>query len=217
MITSAGGLRRWLLALALFEHVVAGLGEDEVAAQGWFEVEPFLLAHARRLTGPSKMGARLRGPCASRVPWRALVVRGDEVRGAVVGSARADCGAERILGRIPAARPAVRHGQSRQAPEPLGESRDHEAAGGRGRARLRRAAGIPAGEDSSSGSRREVADGALHLGHSPAHGGGVGHHHLSVTAAVRLREPLLACPERPRRSSPLVAPLGPDPELSGDG
>ncbi len=35
-----------LLALALFDHVVAGLGEDEPTAQSWFEVEPFLLAHA---------------------------------------------------------------------------------------------------------------------------------------------------------------------------
>ena len=50
--------QRWLLlALALFDHVVAGLGEDEPAAQSWFEVEPFLLAHALRLTGESKMGA----------------------------------------------------------------------------------------------------------------------------------------------------------------
>ena len=35
-----------VLALALFDHVVAGLGEDEPTAQSWFEVEPFLLAHA---------------------------------------------------------------------------------------------------------------------------------------------------------------------------
>ena len=48
---------RQLLALALFDHVVAGLGEDEPATRSWVEVEPLLLAHAWRLTGQSKMGA----------------------------------------------------------------------------------------------------------------------------------------------------------------
>ena len=46
-----------LLALALFGHVVAGLGGEEPTARSWFEVEPFLLAHVVRLTGQSKMGA----------------------------------------------------------------------------------------------------------------------------------------------------------------
>ena len=53
-----------MLALALFEHVVAGLSEDEPTGRSWFEVEPFLLAHARRLTGQSKVGAAA-GPCSS--------------------------------------------------------------------------------------------------------------------------------------------------------
>jgi|GEM_PF-7009178 len=44
-----------VLALALFEHVVAGLGEDEAASQSWLEVEPFLLSPSVRLTGQSKM------------------------------------------------------------------------------------------------------------------------------------------------------------------
>jgi hypothetical protein len=46
-----------VLALALFDHVVAGLGEDEPTTRSWVEVEPFLLSHFWRLTGQSKMGA----------------------------------------------------------------------------------------------------------------------------------------------------------------
>ena len=53
----SANIRSWMLALALFDHVVAGLGEDEPATRSWVEVEPLLLAHAWRLTGQSKMGA----------------------------------------------------------------------------------------------------------------------------------------------------------------
>ncbi len=82
-----------LLALALFEHVVAGLGEDEPTAQSWVEVEPFLLAHALRLTGQSKMGAAAGPPrqygYGGEWPWWA---RWEGPRGAVAGSERSDRG-----------------------------------------------------------------------------------------------------------------------------
>ncbi len=59
-VVAAGVKSVLVLALALFDHVVAGLGEDESTAQIWFEVEPFLLAPPLRLTGQSKMGAAAR-------------------------------------------------------------------------------------------------------------------------------------------------------------
>jgi len=47
---------------------VAGLGEDEPTARSWFEVEPFLVAHALRLTGQSKMGVAMVGE-VGRPAW----------------------------------------------------------------------------------------------------------------------------------------------------
>ena len=51
-----------MLALALFEHVVAGLGEDEAATQSWLEVESLVLSPALRLTGQSKVSLGAQGP-----------------------------------------------------------------------------------------------------------------------------------------------------------
>ncbi len=49
-----------VLALALFEHAVAGLGEDGATAKSWLKVEPFLLFPALWVSGQSKVwvGAR---------------------------------------------------------------------------------------------------------------------------------------------------------------
>ena len=49
------GRRLSLLALALFEHAVAGLGEDGATAKSWLEVEPFLLFPALWVSGQSKV------------------------------------------------------------------------------------------------------------------------------------------------------------------